>query len=84
MASTRRMFSSTKPELTTEQRQKLYRLLHQVLLASGNSEEAGKVMVELLGTFTQENAAMGKDEAKRCIVASLADPNTFLYDHLCL
>ena len=40
------------------------------------------MMVELLGTFTQENASLGKDEAKRCIVASLADPNTFLYDHL--
>ena len=82
MITTRHMFSKTQPPLTTEQQQKLYRLLHQVLLASGNSEEAGKVMVELLGTFTQENASLGKDEAKRCIVASLADPNTFLYDHL--
>merc|ERR1719492_387076 len=39
-------------------------------------------MVELLGTFTTENASEAREEAGRCIVASLADPNTFLFDHL--
>lgn len=66
----------------TEQLQKLYRLLHEVLLAAGRSEEAGQVMVELLGTFTMENASQAREEAQRCIVASLADPKTFLFDHL--
>ena len=46
-----------------------------MLLASGNSEEAGKVMVELLGIFTKENASLGKDEVYR-------GPNIFLYHHL--
>ena len=39
-------------------------------------------MVELLGTYTTENASEAKEEAQRCIIASLADPNTFLFDHL--
>merc|ERR1712154_683796 len=54
----------------------------EVLLASGRSEEAGLAMVELLGTFTTENASQAREEAQRCIIASLADPNTFLFDHL--
>ena len=76
------MFKQSQPPLSTEQYQRLYRLLHEVLLASGRSEEAGQVMVELLGTFTTENASQAREEAQRCIVASLADPNTFLFDHL--
>jgi len=82
MTSTRNMFKQCQPPLSTEQYQRLYRLLHEVLLASGRSEEAGQVMVELLGTFTMENASQAREEAQRCIVASLADPNTFLFDHL--
>merc|ERR1712110_1389644 len=54
----------TKAPLTIEQRQRLYRLLHEVLLANSSADQAGK------------------EEAQRCIVASLADPNTFLFDHL--
>merc|ERR1712088_809122 len=72
----------TKAPLTTEQRQRLYRLLHEVLLANSRADQAGKVMVDLLGTYTTENASEAKEEAQRCIVASLADPNTFLFDHL--
>merc|ERR1711936_1383498 len=72
----------TKAPLTTEQRQRLYRLLHEVLLANSRADQAGKVMVNLLGTYTTENASEAKEEAQRCIVASLADPNTFLLDHL--
>lgn len=39
-------------------------------------------MVMLLGTYTTENASQAREEAQRCIVASLADPRTFLLDHL--
>lgn len=80
MAATTNLF--TKAPLTTEQRQKLYRLLHEVLLANQKADQAGKVMVDLLGTYTTENASEAREEAQRCIVASLADPNTFLFDHL--
>lgn len=80
MTATKNMF--TKAPLSTEQMQKLYRLLHEMLLLNSRSEEASKVMVDLLGTYTTENASQAREEAQRCIIASLADPNTFLFDHL--
>ncbi|KAL5289378.1 EIF3M family protein [Megaselia abdita] len=64
-----------------EQLQKLYRLLHDVLKDT-NSEMAAKVMIELLGTYTTENASVARDDALKCIVSALADPNTFLLDPL--
>lgn len=39
-------------------------------------------MVELLGTYTAENASAAREDAQRCILAALADPNTFLLDPL--
>ena len=39
-------------------------------------------MMELLGTYTQENASQAREDAQRCILAALADPNTFLLDPL--
>jgi hypothetical protein len=45
---------------------------YQLLLSNGKSEEAGRVMIELLGTYTTENASQAREEAQRCIIASLA------------
>lgn len=39
-------------------------------------------MVELLGTYTAENASHAREDAIRCIASALADPNTFLLDPL--
>lgn len=66
---------------SNEQMQKLYRLLHDVLKDT-NSELAAKVMIELLGTYTSENASVAREDAMKCIVTALADPNTFLLDPL--
>lgn len=66
---------------SNEQMQKLYRLLHDVLKDT-NSELAAKVMIELLGTYTTENASYAREDAMKCIVTALADPNTFLLDPL--
>lgn len=66
---------------SNEQMQKLYRLLHDVLKDT-NSELASKVMIELLGTYTAENASYAREDAMKCIVTALADPNTFLLDPL--
>eukprot|EP00063_Salmo_salar_P008196 XP_013983031.1 PREDICTED: eukaryotic translation initiation factor 3 subunit M-like [Salmo salar] len=41
-----------------------------------------KVMVELLGSYTEDNASQARVDAHRCIVRALKDPNTFLLDHL--
>lgn len=39
-------------------------------------------MIELLGTYTSENASVAREDAMKCIVSALADPNTFLLDPL--
>lgn len=39
-------------------------------------------MIELLGSYTESTASQAKDDAHKCVVASIADPNTFLLDHL--
>lgn len=75
-------FKSNFGSAPNDQLVKLLRLLHEVLLTSKKSEQASEVMVMLLGTYTSENASQAREEAQRCIVASLADPNTFLMDHL--
>jgi len=80
MTATKNMFLKVPP--TSDEMQKLYRLLHEMLLLNGKSDDAGRVMIELLGTYTTETASQAKEEAQRCIIASLADPNTFLLDHL--
>lgn len=67
---------------SNEQMQKLYRLLHDVLSKGNQSEQAAKVMIELLGTYTAENASYARDDAIRCIISALDDPNTFLLDPL--
>lgn len=46
------------------------------------SEQAAKIMIELLGTYTHENASHAREDAIRCITSALADPNTFLLDPL--
>lgn len=78
--SVKSQFAATPP--SNEQMQKLLRLLHEVLLTGKRSDEASSVMIELLGTYTTENASQAREEAQRCIIASLADPQTFLLDHL--
>ena len=39
-------------------------------------------MMELLGTYTTENASQAREDAHRCVIAALADPTTFLLDPL--
>ncbi|KAL4696855.1 hypothetical protein H8959_002553 [Pygathrix nigripes] len=45
-------------------------------------DAASKVMVELLGSYTEDNASQARVDAHRCIVRALKDPNAFLFDHL--
>jgi len=62
--------------------QVLYRTLHESLISCNMREQATKVMIELLGTYTEDNASQARDDAHKCIVTCLADPKTFLMDHL--
>lgn len=69
-------------EIPVPRVQKLLRLLHEALIENKQSELASKVMIELLSTYTEDNASQARDDAHRCIVSCLADPSTFLLDHL--
>ncbi|XP_042328363.1 eukaryotic translation initiation factor 3 subunit M [Sceloporus undulatus] len=68
--------------LSTEKKHTLLRLLYDVLVDCKKSDNAAKVMVELLGSYTEDNASQARVDAHRCIVRALKDPNTFLFDHL--
>ncbi|XP_067043916.1 eukaryotic translation initiation factor 3 subunit M-like [Acropora muricata] len=65
-----------------EKARKVYRLLFDALTEDRQSEEATKVMVELLRTYSDENALEVKDDAKNCIVSLLGRPNVFILDFL--
>ena len=80
MDTLKSQFSGCPP--TNQQWQELYKLLHEVLRSCKKSEAASQVMIELLDTYTTENASQAREETHKCIVASIADPNTFLLDHL--
>jgi len=73
----------SQAQLSTDDTQKIYRLLYDVMSAAAKkSEIAAQVMAELLRTYTTENAAKAKEDASKCIVMALADPNCYLFDHL--
>merc|ERR1719204_1604881 len=68
-------------DVSDQKYQNLLRSLHEGLLQS-DSEMATKVMIELLGTYTEANASQARDDAQKCIVTCIADPQTFIMDHL--
>lgn len=71
-------------DISTTKLQNLLRSVHDALVEGGMSDKATKVMIDLLGTYTEDNASQARDDAHRCIVTHLGDPNTFLMDHLLL
>ena len=80
MESLKSQFTGCPP--SNQQWQELYKLLHEVLRSCKKSEAASQVMIELLDTYTTENASQAREETHKCIVASIADPNVFHLDHL--
>ncbi|XP_061736529.1 eukaryotic translation initiation factor 3 subunit M isoform X2 [Nerophis ophidion] len=68
--------------LNIEKKHTLLRLVYDALVDCKKSEAAAKVMVELLGSYTEDNASQARVDAHRCIVRALKDPNTYLFDHL--
>lgn len=68
----------------TEEIQALYRLLFEALSQMNDSTNALKVVIELLGTFDKENASKSRDDAHKCIVYCINDPNIFVFDSLLL
>ncbi|XP_018619542.1 LOW QUALITY PROTEIN: eukaryotic translation initiation factor 3 subunit M [Scleropages formosus] len=68
--------------LSIEKKHTLLRMVYEALVDCKKSEAAAKVMVELLGSYTEDNASQARVDAHRCIVSALKDPDTFLFDHL--
>jgi translation initiation factor 3 subunit M len=73
---------TTQWDVGTAKLQTLLRAIYDAFTECKQSDRAAKVMLELLGTYTEENASQAREDAHRCIVTSLADPNTLLFDHL--
>lgn len=67
-----------------EETQILYRLLFEALSHASDSVNSLKVVTELLGTYTKENASKSRDDAHKCIVYCINDPNIFVFDSLLL
>ncbi|ESN98465.1 hypothetical protein HELRODRAFT_185831 [Helobdella robusta] len=71
-------------QLDTPQYQALLRVLHEMFTSTKKTDQASKVMIELLGTYNEENAAQARVDARRCIATCIADPSVLLLDHLLL
>ncbi len=60
----------------------LFRLLHEAMVKSGQTEAPAKVMLELLGTYTDADAQLAKQDAIDAIRTAIQDPGAFIFDHL--
>lgn len=60
----------------------LYRLLHETLVANKQSENATRVMIELLGTYSEDSDAQAKEDAVSCIKSFIDRPDVWIMDHL--
>lgn len=69
-------------EVDGEKARHFYRLLFDALTEDRQSEEATAVMVELLRTYSDENASEVKDDATNCIISLLERPNVLIMDFL--
>ncbi|EDO34250.1 predicted protein [Nematostella vectensis] len=69
-------------DVDADQRRQVFRLLHGALHDEKRSEEASKVMIELLSTYTDENASAAREDAKSCVVSCLTKPNVLIMDNI--
>ncbi|XP_065647361.1 eukaryotic translation initiation factor 3 subunit M isoform X2 [Hydra vulgaris] len=65
-----------------EEKRTCYRLLHAALKHEHRSDEATRVMLELLSTYDEECASLAKDDAVECIIDFISKPDVFIMDHL--
>ncbi|CAF1324283.1 unnamed protein product [Didymodactylos carnosus] len=71
-------------KISTEQVQDLYRFMYEAYVQAKDTDNALKLLLELLGTYTKENASKARPDAIKCIISSIGDPNVFIMDHLLL
>lgn len=66
----------------SEKTKNLFNLLNDCAIECGYIEVASQIMIELLATYTEDNASHAEQDAVACIASHIKDPNTFLMDHL--
>ena len=52
-------------ETSVQKYQNLLRVVHESLTATKQSEKATKIMIELLSTYTDDNASQARDDAHK-------------------
>ncbi|KJH49270.1 PCI domain protein [Dictyocaulus viviparus] len=60
----------------------ILRLVHIGLLEDQKADQAAKVMIMLLGTYTEEDAALAREDAIECVRTAVVDAKSFSFDHL--
>uniref|UniRef100_A0A158PCI7 Eukaryotic translation initiation factor 3 subunit M n=1 Tax=Angiostrongylus cantonensis TaxID=6313 RepID=A0A158PCI7_ANGCA len=60
----------------------ILRLVHVGLLEDQKADQAAKVMIMLLGTYTEEDAALAREDAIECVRTAVVDAKSFSFDHL--
>jgi len=65
-----------------EKKRRCYRLLHAALKDGKDSDEATKVMLEILGTYNDKGSSEAKEDALQCILHCINKPDVYIMDHL--
>ncbi|CAD6199391.1 unnamed protein product [Caenorhabditis auriculariae] len=68
--------------MPVEGQRELLRMVHHALLIDERADQAAKVMVVLLGTYTDADAATAREDATECVRTAVVDPKSFSFDHL--
>lgn len=68
--------------IEVEKKRKCYRMLHSALKDDKRSDDATKVMLEILSTYDDKSATEAKDDALQCILHCINKPDVFIMDHL--
>lgn len=68
--------------LSQQQRRNCLRLLMESLTTGGQTDESATVMLELLSTYTADDAGTAVSDAHICVRTAIIDPHVFILDHL--
>ncbi|CAI4222160.1 unnamed protein product [Auanema sp. JU1783] len=67
---------------STEGKRDILRLVHLALLNDQRADQAAKIMIMLLGTYTETDAGSAAEDAAECVRTAVVDPKSFSFDHL--
>ncbi|CAH8480091.1 unnamed protein product [Dicrocoelium dendriticum] len=67
---------------SVEERQKIWRKLHEVHSELNEKRRASEALVYLLSTYTEATAAQARQDAIKCILSVIQDPSLLAHDQL--